>query len=205
MISNPSLLSDRPSALVLDASVVINILACGDTQSLLRAMGCDMVIPQQVVEEILHNPSSSESGANALSSLIDLGLMRRHGLSENYYAVFVDLVGAEPPDGLGDGEAATIATAEELGCACVIDERKATRIALGRRPDLHVLCTVDLFCAPFVRTRFAREELASLVHQALFNARMRVPHRYRTWVVDLIGRDAAESCVSLRRATLPGI
>jgi len=56
--------------------------------------------------------------------------------SGKIFSPLVELAAAGPPDGLDDGEAAAIATAEQLACECVNDERKAIRIARSRRIDV---------------------------------------------------------------------
>jgi len=58
------------------------------------------------------------------------GLISLVQLSASGFEVFLELTGAILPDDLGDGEAATTAQSFDIGAIPVVDERKATRIAL---------------------------------------------------------------------------
>jgi predicted nucleic acid-binding protein len=113
--------------------------------------------------------------------------------------VFIDLVGADPRYGLGDGEAATIALADSLSVAAVLDDRKASRVAGERFAHLTVYSTLDLLSRPQVVDALGMTRLAEAVFDALRYARMRVPHRFDGWVRELIGPERAAQCPSLKR------
>jgi len=196
-ISKPSRLNRAPRSLVLDTSVVLNLLACGAPACILEALGGTFFAPIQVVQEIVREPTDRQSENPLLAELLDSGILKLHRLEGSSLDTFVDLAGAPPPDGLDDGEAATIAAGEEFGCGCVIDERKATRIASARRPDIIVLSTVDLFFEVHNRSLLKSGEIAELLYGALYRARMRVPDSHGEWVVELIGQDRANNCASL--------
>lgn len=193
-------MNNLTSTIVLDASVVINILACGDAARLLKALGRNAIVPKQVVDEIAREPVRHADDANSFPKLLQSGLLQLHELENTHYLDFLDLVGAASPDGLGDGEAATIAVAEELQCMAIIDERKATRIARSRRPSHLTACTLDLYSCSQLASTYSSSELASLVFNSMQYARMRVPADRRTWVVELIGEDRARQCSCLPRS-----
>lgn len=180
--------------IVLDSSAVINILACGQSARFLTTLGCSVVIPRQVIDEISREPMQHFDNGDSFSSLLQSGLLLPHDLVDEYYLSFLDLVGAASPNSLGDGEAATIASAEQLQCAAVIDERKATRIARNRRDPGLTTCTVDLYAYGLTTARYSRDDVASLVFSSMQYARMRIPPDRRAWVVDLIGEDRARQC-----------
>jgi hypothetical protein len=111
--------------------------------------------------------------------------------------VFLELAGANPPDDLGDGEAAMIAQSFDIGAVPVIDERKATRISLSLRPKHPILHTIDILACSEVTAALSRQELGDIVYAALFHARMRVPIPCRDWVGALVGPERARGCPSL--------
>lgn len=188
--------------IVLDSSAVINILACGQPARFLTALGCSVVIPRQVVDEISREPVQHSDNGDSFPSLLQAGLLLTHDLVDEHYLSFLDLVGAAAPHSLGDGEAATIASAEQLQCAAVIDERKATRIASNRRDANLTICTVDLYVYGFTTARCSRDEVASFVFSSMQYARMRIPAKREAWVIDLIGEDRARQCTCFPQRSL---
>ena len=197
MISSPSRLSSDHTVLVLDASVVINLLGTGNPTHLLRILNRKVLVDERALDEITRDPFSKLPGHEAMSALTRAGLISATKLSLSAFEIFLALTGASPPDDLGDGEAATIAQSFDIGGVPVIDERKATRIALSLRPNHPILHTIDILSCSSVTTDLSRQEHGDLVYAALFHARMRVPIQCREWVVALIGLERARSCPSL--------
>jgi len=185
--------------LVLDTSAVLNLLACGAPSRFMQTLGSTFVVPHQVVAEIVQEPKGMEHENESLAFLLKSRQVLEHRLAGGNFEAFIELAAAPSPDGLDDGEAAAIAAAEELACSCVIDERKATRIAVARRPHFPVLSTVDLFVEAHDRALFDAGILADFVYRALSRARMRVLDKHGDWVVALIGRERANSCASLSK------
>lgn len=180
--------------IVLDASVVINLLACGDAAGVLKALNRRALVPTQVIDEIDREPIRHPDDLSSFPSLLKAGLLLPHDLEDKHYLSFLELVGAPAPDGLGDGEAATIASAEQFQCTAIIDERKATRIARGRRDRHLTACTLDLYDCKELIAAYSRDQLASLVLSSMKHARMRIPPDRRAWVIDLLGEEAARQC-----------
>ena len=134
MILNPSRLSSEHSVLVIDASVVINLLGTGKPADLLGMLNRRVNIDELALNEVTSDPLNKLPGRDAVEALLRSGLISSGRLSALAFEVFLELTGATPPDDLGDGEAATIAQSFDIGAVPVIDERKATRIALSMRP-----------------------------------------------------------------------
>lgn len=133
----------------------------------------------------------------ALDQLIEESLLAYERLSERGYAEFLGLTGAAPPDDLGDGEAATIAHADDVSGVILLNERKAERIA-GRRPSgTETRSTLDLISTPCVADAIGSAHLANLVTGMLQNGRMRVARRFRARVIELIGKERAGTCRSM--------
>ena len=139
-----------------------------------------------------------------LANLVATSHIQIVSLGEVGQQVFGDLVIGPATETLDDGEAATIAYAEERGIVPVIDERKARRICAQRFTRLRPLSTVDLFAAADVETSLGRRALADAVFQALRTARMRVLPQHIDWVVALIGADRVPQCPSLPRSVRLG-
>lgn len=198
MTSTPSRLVEQHHTLVLDASVALNLLGTGRPDVILRLLNRKILIEDFALREVITDPSGG-SGREKLDVLQSAGLLRYNRMSDSAYLLFLEMTGAAPPDDLDDGEAATIALAEEEAAIPLLDDKKATRIAMKRRPDRVVLNSVDLLSSPNVIDGLSRDELSGLVFAALRNARMRVSQPYRSWVITLIGGQRAKLCPSLGR------
>jgi predicted nucleic acid-binding protein len=192
-----SRLDEADVILVLDASVVINLLGTGTADKIVRALGRRCVVERNAWREVTRDPLTGRSAAEPLGLLADVGLLERQQMQGAATTVFLDLSLAQPPEGLGDGEAATLAHAVKGGATAVIDEKKALRIGAAKFPELRLLATLDLLSVGSVAEALGRATLADAVFSALIHARMRVPSEFRKWVVDLIGRERALRSPSL--------
>jgi predicted nucleic acid-binding protein len=178
----------REEAIILDASVLINLQGCGVAERILRVMPARGVVPDVTSREVVRQP---------VDQLVERGLIERVNLSAEAMVTFMQLVRADPPDDLDDGEAAAIALAEHSKSAIALDEKKARRIVRSRPSKLRVVSTVELFCLPEVASELGGE-LADAVYNALINSRMRVLPENVGWVLELLGA-RAENCPSLKR------
>lgn len=203
MAISPSRLNEHQSTLVLDASVTINLLGSARPADILRALGRRIVIEDLALKEVEVDPSNGQPGHITLDALRVQGLLSCERLTAKGYEVFLELTGAPSPGDLGDGEAATIAHAEDVSGIAVIDEHKATRIASRRPSKLTVISTLDLLSSESLRISVGRNELADMVFAALQNARMRVAANFLPWVIEVIGRDRAELCPSMKNYFSP--
>src|SRR5450432_930005 len=113
---------------VLDASVVINLLGSGAADLVLAALAGRRVVPDVTSGEILRHPLMPSSRADHMEPFVKAGLIERVPLIPAAMATFIKLVGANSPDDLGDGEAAAIALAQELGLSIALDDTKARRV-----------------------------------------------------------------------------
>lgn len=186
---------------VLDASVLINLLGCGAADRVLAALPGRRVVAEVTSRELLRHPLDPQRAGNPLEPLFEAGLLERIEerieLRGATLQTFRALVGAEPPDDLGDGEAAAIALAKELSLAVALDDTKARRIVRARFPELPISSSVDLFASPPVAAALGGG-LGDAVFSALVHARMRVLPENEAWVLLLLG-DRAAQCPSLRR------
>ena len=184
--------------LVLDASVWINLLATGSAEEIFGALPQRLVVIGRTTTELLRHPLDGGRRGNPIDPYLESGSLESVVLSGGALETFIELVGAAPPDDLGDGEAATLAHAHDVSSVAVIDERKARRISTERFPDLQVVSTVDLLRHDAVASAL-RGGLGDAVLSALQHGRMRVPPVHEEWVIEQIGRDNARQCPSLPR------
>lgn len=202
MISNPSQLTDAHASLVLDASALLNLMGTGFAREILQALSRPVFVTSEAAGEVKRNPRDGQPAEILVRELETDGLLRVVKISEHAYEVFIDLVGAESPDDLDDGEASCIAHAEEIRATAVIDENKGTRIALARNRIAGCLHSLDLLASTVVTDRLSRADVRDAVTGALQFARMRVPRDCLGWVIDLVGRDVADQCPSIGRTAM---
>jgi predicted nucleic acid-binding protein len=183
--------------IVLDTSVVLNLLGSGRVASVLAAIPGRCVVVEVASGEVMRHPLDGTTGDH-LTPLVAAGLLERIPLPEAAYERFVELTGASPPDDLDDGEAATIATAEVLGLAAALDERKGRRVASSRTPSVPLVCSVELFATAEVGAALG-DRLADAVFSTCVHARMRVLAEHDAWVRNLLGPVLVAQCPNLKR------
>lgn len=196
---SPSRLAERHATLVLDASTVLNLLGTGRAADVLRRLGREAVVAEAAAAEVRRDPTRPKgevgSGPAAVQGLVAAGVLRVAALPPDAEALFLALIGAPSPDGLGDGEAATLALAADIGSSAVAvsDDAKAVRVGATVLASAGgVFCTLDLLAAAATD----RDEAAAVVFAALKAANMPVPLRFGTWVRSLVGDDALRECPS---------
>ena len=201
-----SCLDENRAPVVVDTSVVINLIATGCAGAILQSLPNRCVVVESVWRELQAGLRSGRGDSAALAALVDRRLVGQAQLGNTGLSDFASLVSGRAAETLDDGEAATIARAVEMDAIAVIDERKAIRICAERYPDLALGCTVALLAQRDVQAALGHG-LADAVYNALDRGRMHVPGQYGRWVVDLIGKERAAGCRSLpkrfRRGRLP--
>lgn len=194
-----SCLTDQDKVIVLDASVIINLLATINASAILQALTATIMVTGHVVREIDQGAATGRQEPRHLAELINSRILQVEELTGRSLEHFFDLVSGHTTDTLGDGEAATLAFAYSKGFSAAIDEKKATRIAGERFHAMKLITTVDILAYDPVRRLLGPEALAHATLQALQVARMQVrPHQFN-WVAQLIGKDNLAACASLKR------
>lgn len=184
----------KPARLVLDASVLINLIATGCAVEILGALGEVALAAEEAIGEVYRNPRP-ESAADAppLGALLTGGWIERLNLTGMALETFVDLGGE-----LADGEAATIAHALAIDGVAVLDERKARGLCGRRYPGLRLGSSVGLLRHARVAAALGTARQAEAVFDALHYARMRVLPEHDTWVRTVLGDDRVMLCPSLK-------
>jgi hypothetical protein len=182
---------------VIDASVLINVLGTGCPNVIFQVLQRAFFIDEITIREVNVNPATRKSAKELLARLQSDGLLQVISMDGETYDRFISFTGAQPPDDLDDGEAATLAHAACGEYGAVIDERKAFRIASAHIPKIEILTSVDLLAAPELLQKLGRNGLSEAIYLALRDARMRVPPFARKWIADLLGDTRAQECPSL--------
>ena len=186
--------------MVADTSAVINLVSSGFATEIITSVTNEFVVPENVLSELNSGREKGHSHATQLEILIKKSIISILGIEGEVQSDLERLIIGPLRKTIGDGEAATIATAvEQDGCA-IIDDRKARRICNQRFPALKFCGTIDIFRHPSVRNMLGDVTLADAVFSSLIEARMDVIG-HDNWVIDLIGVDRASKCTSLARST----
>ena len=194
-----SCLIDSEAPMLADTSVVINLDATGCFGRILDALPNRLQVSEIVEHEVRLGEIDGAREKSGILEIIACGQVDVVGLAGEGLRRFRSLTSGRAVETLGDGEAATIACALELGAIALIDERKGLRISAEKFPSLVTATTLDTLAHPRVQAGLGVERLTEAVFNALTRARMRVPQQYYRWVVDLIGADNARKCNSLPR------
>lgn len=189
----------RDKGLVLDASTGINLVATGRFSEIIVGLGRTVYISRSAYEECAVNPRTGEKDAELLLSFVEREQLSLEHLKDAEAELWLDLMEADPPDDLGDGESATIALAAMRALYAVLDDRKAIRVARARFPSIQIVSTVELLREPGVEECLGIAGVGDAVFDALRFARMRVPPEHEDWVRNLIGAERASLCRSLKR------
>jgi len=182
---------------VLDASVILNLLGSGKVTTILGAIPGRRIVVEVTSGEVLRHPLEPKSDGDPLAPLVLAGLLELVTLEGAAVSRFFDLVGAEPPNDLDDGEAAALAVGESLGVRVALDERKGRRVASAVLPHVELACSGSIFADAAVSAALGAD-LADALFSSLVNARMRVLVEHDAWVRGVLGPRAA-LCPSLRR------
>jgi hypothetical protein len=165
--------------LVLDASMLINLLATQECAAILQALGVPCVAPEHAIGEVTRDPVSRRRFADGSRNSERFTPLTTYALRGESFERFLVLVGAPPPDGLGDGEAACIATAGELGYAICLDDKKARRICREAVRNVKLTWSADLIGHERVVAALGKKRSDSCFQMAQKYGRMPLPPHWR--------------------------
>jgi hypothetical protein len=134
---------------------------------------------------VRRDPFDGSPAENKIQSFVTNGHLKIARMGGDSYELYLRLVGAESPDGLGRGESAALAYASETGGVVVLDDRKARRIGASICPGCVQWTSVELFRRGLTRTSLPKPRVAEIVRLALLNARMHVFASDRPWLDEL--------------------
>lgn len=188
MSPSPSRLSDHPRPLVVDAGALVNLLATDRPDDVLRCLGRAVLVEEATLGRLDGAALRRTPRLDAVRRLESLGLVEVGTLGEQSYGDFLDLVGAPPPDDLGDAQAAAVALATAVNGDVVVDEPKAAGLA-GRRLGREPLHSLDLISSSAVARVIGAADVPGLLAAAAQDALIRVPPRFRPWAAELLRLD----------------
>jgi hypothetical protein len=165
--------SPRPQ--ILDACVLINLLASGETEGILRAAARDSLICTVVADESIYlRPDDPKTPLEPidLTSLINSGLLTVcHLEGDDEAELYVDYSGA-----LDDGEAMSLAISLSRGFVLATDERKARRLFLEAVGDQTLLVSTSELVRQWAEKEgIAAERLKAVLLEIEKRARYRPP------------------------------
>lgn len=197
-------MNHQQDTLVLDASVLINILATGFARDILEALPEKCLVPERVAAEVRRDPRDRQN-TSPLGPYVDGELLTMVGLAGQPLVTFISLVSGPLEEALDDGEASTLAIAHHGGYAAAIDENKARNLAGRHFPALRCVRTVDLLQRDEIVATLAKDRYVEAIASALEFGRMQVPPEQQAWVCHLVGEDSAGRFPSLRKRATESI
>ena len=158
--------------IILDASVLINLLGCGEPVAVLEGLGDKCLMEQRTLKEVRRHPIPGFSHLEPLHALLSSGTLEEVRMNDAEYEIYLTLVSGPLGTRLDDGESAALAL---LGRASsiVLDERKARRRA-GTH-GVTVASTLQLLVTSGQRQAWSVQKVRNLVVSARQHARMGVP------------------------------
>jgi predicted nucleic acid-binding protein len=196
-MSSSSFLTNPRASLIADASVVINLNATARAAEIIKAVPNPFIVTDNACAELEAGIRNGHRDHAHLLELIDAGVVRRASLGNAVTIVYESLIDGSTLRTLDDGEAATIAHAQEIGGVALIDERKARTLCTASFPLLQIASTVELLMHDAVAGAIGADGQVEALMNALTNARMRVPAEHIGKLTAIIGAERAASCFSL--------
>jgi predicted nucleic acid-binding protein len=198
-MNSSDFLTDTRVKLVADASVVINLNATARAAEIIKAVPNSFVVTENACIELEMGARNGHHDHRQLVELIDAGLIHRVRLGDADAAIYESLIDGSAMRTLDDGEAATIAYAQQNACIPLIDERKATTLCAASFPGMVVASTAELLIHECIAAAIGAQAQADALVKALTAARMRVPPQHLERLMAIIGPDRAALCASLPR------
>lgn len=192
----PPFSDDIDVSFVVDASVIINLNASGCAAEIIRSHRTILLSSDVVKAELGFDRKSGRDDGEMAERLSEQGLLKYLSFNDEAERLFETLISGSAEETLDDGEAATLAIAAATNTTAVVDEKKAIRISAERFPGLRLVSTTDLLLAPSVESAIGRDRMADAIFNALTGARMSVPDRHHSLLVDLLG-DRLHECRSV--------
>jgi predicted nucleic acid-binding protein len=183
--------------LVLDTSVLLNLLGTGRPRLFLGNLPFRAFAPDIVIREVEREPKGSESSDATLAQLISEQLVHVVKPDDEVDMLALALAGAPSPDDLDDGEAYAIACAVTLGARIAIDESKGRRVIAKHWPTTECMYSIEVLEAAVEPGQICARDFADLLFNALRSARMHVPRDRRADVIKAIGKERSRECGSL--------
>uniref|UniRef100_UPI0025FB5B37 hypothetical protein n=1 Tax=uncultured Caulobacter sp. TaxID=158749 RepID=UPI0025FB5B37 len=139
-----------------------------------KRLACPIAIPEQVLGELKLDPVTRRPFVGDIHPALQIPMVELVALGGGELDTFVELVSAEAPDRLGDGEAASIAIALSRQLQLGIDEKKANRILRERFSSIPVFRSTDLLTHPSVTQGLGHATASDCYERAVKYGRMHI-------------------------------
>jgi predicted nucleic acid-binding protein len=173
-------------ATILDASVLINLLGCGQCLGVLEGLGEKCLIEERTLREVRRHPIPGCDHVAALRALLSSGKLEEVRMTEEEYEKYLTFVSGPIGARLDDGESAALAISGR-GSSIVLDERKARRRAVGDAKGVAVISTLRLMLTSGRRQAWSVQMVRDLVSAARQNSRMGVAKEDIALLEELLG------------------
>lgn len=171
-----TLLSDHlPSGIVvLDASVLINLLGCGEPVAVLAGLGHKCLMEQRTLKEVRRHPIPGVELEPTVRRLLSDSTLEEVRMTDDEYEGYLSLVTGPLGTRLDDGESAALAIAAR-GASLILDERRARKRAVSLSNVPSIASTLRLMFTSGYRQGWDLTRVRDLVASARLHARMGVP------------------------------
>jgi predicted nucleic acid-binding protein len=186
-----------PGQLVLDASVLINLLACGETSDVFNALPKPCFVEEKVFQEISRHPVPGLCHLAALENLTFTGCIEKIRMNDEEYSHFIALVQAPLGQRLDAGESATLSVAKNRGLVVVIDENKGRSYAARNMPAVPYISSLKLLISATVRSGKDHSFLRNLIAATRENARMGIAKDERQLYAEITAMSDVDSKAKL--------
>ncbi|MGF6610208.1 hypothetical protein OKW45_005130 [Paraburkholderia sp. WSM4175] len=170
--------------LVLDASVLFNLLGTGIPKELLEALDVPCWVEERTAAEVRRMPGQRAESA-PLQPLLDAGCLKLCRMPGQAYETYLSLLSGPSTDTLDDGESAAIAMAVDGLGSVVLDDKKARRILAARFPGLTSGTSLSLMVEAAHRAAWTAQKLCDVVTMARNVSRMAVVLHERALFAEL--------------------
>ena len=185
------------SAIVVDTSPLLNVIASGQPGQILAGVRSQVVVAEVTIREVRRNPRSGFNAGPLLDEMIARDLLTPIEFDNVAMELFFELVSGEYHTAIGDGEAGAIAVAIANALPVVLDDQKAARAAKKSAAHLQIISSIDLFIAAQSQGTLPCAALSDALYDALVYARMRVPSANIKWVREVLGDERFLQCPSI--------
>ncbi len=200
-------LTDPNIPLIVDTSVIINLVASGIPEQILANISNPIYIVDAVLPELNSGNCKGRRDAEVLGKLLRDNIVSCVSLNDQAWEQFGQMVSGRAKTSLDDGEAATLAYCAIHNTVPVIDERKANNFCKENYQYLKPISSAAMFRIaekPMLKQKLS---ISEAVFNALTMGRMFVMPHHLDWIVKIIGPEKAVNYNSIskrsRRFLLP--
>lgn len=168
-----------PEQLVVDASVLINILGCGAPETILRGLQHPALVEERTLREVLRHPLPGQDHTTFFDFAFKSRLLSKVEMCDAEYDTYLGLIQASLGTRLDDGESAALSVASHRRICAVIDEKKARNFAARYFPDLKVVSSLKLLISAAARLNKGSSWAKTTIANAHAHARLAAPKEER--------------------------